>query len=87
MTTVTLTQAKNDFDRLINLADSGEDIFIIRDNMPKIKLVVVSDKPKKRFFGQHRAKAWISSDFDAPLPDHFWGTDKKFHQYPVELIW
>ena len=42
MTTVTLTQAKNDFDRLINLADSGEDIFIIRDNMPKIKLVVVS---------------------------------------------
>jgi len=77
MTTVTLTEAKNDFDELINLLDSGEEVFITRDKMPKIKLVVVGEKPKKRVFGQHPGKAWISPDFDAPLPDNFWGTDKQ----------
>lgn len=77
MTTVTLTEAKNSFDDLINLAESGEEVFITRGKMPKIKLVVVDDKPKKRIFGQHRGKVWISPDFDTPLPDNFWGTDKQ----------
>ena len=76
MTTVTLTEAKNYLDDIIKLADSGEEVFITREKMPKIKLVIVNDKPKKRRFGQHRAKAWISPDFDAPLPDNFWEPEK-----------
>jgi len=76
MTIVTITEAKNRFYDLINLADNGENVVITRDNKPKIKLVVVDEKPKKRVFGQHRGKIMMSPDFDAPLADNFWGSDK-----------
>ncbi len=57
MTIVTITEAKNRFYDLINLAENGENVVITRDNKPKIKLVVVDEKPKKRVFGQH-ISAW-----------------------------
>jgi len=76
MTIVTITEAKNRFYDLINLAENGENVVITRDNKPKIKLVVVDEKPKKRVFGQHRGKIRMSPDFDAPLADNFWGSDK-----------
>ena len=77
MKTVTLPEAQQCLYDLINLADKGEDIFIIHDKLPKIELVIVDEPPKKRVFGQHMGKAWISPDFDAPLPDDFWGTAMK----------
>ena len=42
-------------------------------------------QPARRIAGLHAGQAWISSDFDAPLPDSFWrGEDaprmEKFHE-------
>jgi len=73
MRVATIQEAKNLLFELIKLAEDGEDVFIVRDNLPKIKLVVIEEQPKKRVFGQHRGKIWISPDFDEPLPDDFWG--------------
>jgi antitoxin (DNA-binding transcriptional repressor) of toxin-antitoxin stability system len=73
MKIATLQEAKNILPDLINLAEEGEEVFIVRDNLPKVKLVVVEEQPKKRVFGQHRGQIWISPDFDEPLPDDFWG--------------
>ena len=28
--------------------------------------------PKKRVFGLHQGKIWMSDDFNQPLPDNFW---------------
>ncbi|MEA5597760.1 DUF2281 domain-containing protein [Rivularia sp. UHCC 0363] len=30
------------------------------------------EKPKRRIFGLHEGKGWISEDFNDPLPDEFW---------------
>ncbi|EDN70831.1 Prevent-host-death protein [Beggiatoa sp. PS] len=77
MKTATIQEAKTLLPELINLAEKGEDVFIVRDNLPKIKLVVIEEQPKKRVFGQHRGKIWISPDFDEPLPDDFWGINNE----------
>ncbi len=31
--------------------------------------------PKKRIFGLHQGKIWMSDDFNQPLPDNFWNFD------------
>ena len=31
--------------------------------------------PKKRVFGLHQGKIWMSDDFNQPLPDKFWNFD------------
>jgi len=77
MKIATIQEAKTLLLELINLAEEGEDVFIVRENLPKVKLVVIDEQPKKRVFGQHRGKIWISPDFDDPLPDDFWGIDEK----------
>jgi antitoxin (DNA-binding transcriptional repressor) of toxin-antitoxin stability system len=76
MKVATIQEAKNSLPDLINLAEEGEDVFIVRDNLAKVKLVIIEEPPKKRIFGQHRNKIWISPDFDEPLPDDFWGINK-----------
>lgn len=34
-----------------------------------------SSSPKKRVFGLHQGKIWMSDDFNEPLPDDFWNFD------------
>jgi hypothetical protein len=34
-----------------------------------------SSSPKKRVFGLHQGKIWMSDDFNDPLPDDFWNFD------------
>ncbi|CCH91153.1 Similar to tr/Q8Z0E9/Q8Z0E9 [Microcystis aeruginosa PCC 9432] len=31
--------------------------------------------PKKRVFGLHQGKIWMSDNFNQPLPDNFWNFD------------
>jgi prevent-host-death family protein len=77
MKIATIQEAKTLLLELINLAEEGEDVFIVRNNLPTVKLVVIEEQTKKRVFGQHRGKIWISPDFDEPLPDDFWGVNKQ----------
>ena len=72
---VTVEEAEARLLELIGLAEQGEEVVIAQGDQPKVKLVPVGQAPKKRIFGQHRGKIWMSPDFDAPLPDDFWLSD------------
>ena len=77
MLNISLQDAKDNLAELINIVEEGEDVFIIGDNEAKIKLVSFTKKSKKRIFGQHRNQAFMSEDFNNPLPDNFWlGNDE-----------
>ena len=69
---VTVQEAAGHLLELIDLAEKGEEVVIAHDNQPKVKLVPIGRAPKKRAFGQHRGKIWMSPDFDEPLPEAFW---------------
>ena len=72
MLNISLQEAKDKLSELINLAEQGEEVFIIGENKTKIKLVSFTEKPKKRVFGQHRELVMMSEDFNSPLPETFW---------------
>jgi antitoxin (DNA-binding transcriptional repressor) of toxin-antitoxin stability system len=69
---VTVQEAAGHLLELIELVEKGEEVVIVHDDQPKVKLVPIGQTPKKRVFGQHRGKIWLSPDFDAPLPEDFW---------------
>lgn len=71
MLNVSLQEAQTDLLKLINLAEQGENVFILNNNI-KIKLVAITEPPKPRTFGQHHNQAIMSEDFNDPLPDSFW---------------
>lgn len=71
--TVSVQEAETQLDALIDLAEQGEEVVIAKNNQAKVRLVPLAVKRKEqRVFGQHRGQAWISEDFDAPLPEDFW---------------
>jgi len=69
---VTVQEAEGHLLELIALVEQGEEVVITHDDQLKVKLVPLVEPPKKRVFGQHRDRVWMSPDFDAPLPDAFW---------------
>jgi antitoxin (DNA-binding transcriptional repressor) of toxin-antitoxin stability system len=72
---VTVEEAETRLLELISLAEQGEEIVITHEDPPKVRLVPVSQVPKKRVFGQHRGQIWMSRDLDDPLPYNFWLSD------------
>jgi len=69
---VTVQEAQTKLHELINLVESGEEVFITKSPSIKFKLTLQNTRPKKRQFGQHLGKATMREDFDAPLSDDFW---------------
>lgn len=70
---VTLQDAEGQLNELLERVIRGEEIIITKGNQPCAKLVAIPPVMKKpRVFGQHKGKAWMSGDFNAPLPDDFW---------------
>jgi antitoxin (DNA-binding transcriptional repressor) of toxin-antitoxin stability system len=69
---VTVQEAEGHLLELIALVEKAEEVVIIHDDQPKVKLVPIVEPPQKRVFGQHRGQVWMSPDFDDPLPDDFW---------------
>ena len=69
---IAVQEAESHLLELICLVEQGEEVVIAHNNQPRVKLVPIVEPPKKRVFGQHRGKVWMSPDFDAPLPDDFW---------------
>ena len=65
-------EAKKQLDQLLEWVDQGEEVIIQREDKPSVRLVSELKKTKKRTFGQHQGKAWISEDFNDPLPESFW---------------
>ncbi len=70
---VTLQDAEGHLNELLERVGQGEEIIITKGDQPCARLVAIPPVLKKpRAFGQHKGKAWMSDDFNAPLPDHFW---------------
>ncbi|MEH1944753.1 MAG: type II toxin-antitoxin system prevent-host-death family antitoxin [Nostoc sp.] len=66
---IPLTEASKNLPDLIEAALSGEEIIIIKDNQPVVKLTPVSPVKRPRQPGSAKGLITISDDFDEPLED------------------
>lgn len=68
METVGIHEAKTHFSKLIQRAMAGEEIVIVRDDQPLVKLVPVECSHPKRELGRCKNLVkWIAPDFDDQL--------------------
>jgi antitoxin (DNA-binding transcriptional repressor) of toxin-antitoxin stability system len=69
MQQITLAEASKNLPNLIEAALGGEEIIIIKDNQPLVKLTPVSPLKHRRQPGSAKGLITISDDFDEPLED------------------
>ncbi|OUL36629.1 DUF2281 domain-containing protein [Nostoc sp. T09] len=69
MQQITLAEASQHLPDLIEAALSGEEIIIIKDNQPVVKLTPVLQVKRRRQPGSAKGLIIISDDFDEPLED------------------
>ena len=62
-------EAKTKLSKLVELAESGEDVQIARNGKPAVKLVVSEKRTKPKFGEFEPLEGWISDDFHEPLPE------------------
>jgi len=61
-------EAKSRLSELVRLVESGEKVVLARNGTPVVELVPAT-QPTKREGGFWKGKAWISPDFDDPMPE------------------
>ncbi len=78
-TTLTIEEAQSQLSRLLELAQAGHEVVIGDPQKGKARLVPITEPPPQgpRVLGLHEGEAWMSDDFDAPLPDSFWLGEKE----------
>ena len=67
---VRLTEASEELVQLVEAALKGEEVVILKDNQPVVKLALL--KPTQRCSakaGSAKGLVWMSDDFDEPLED------------------
>ena len=69
VTTVGIHQAKTHFSELIRRVATGEEILIMRGQVPVARLVPALPAAGRRKLGTDTGLYTIPDDFDAPLPD------------------
>ena len=65
---VNIHEAKTHLSRLLERVEQGEEITIMRANVPVAKLTAVSHAGVKRELGWARGEFTVPEDFDDPLP-------------------
>jgi prevent-host-death family protein len=66
---VNVYAAKTNLSKLLDRAERGEEIVIMRNGRPVAKLVPVSVSQEPRKLGTLKGRIRVRKDFDAPLPD------------------
>jgi len=66
---VNIHAAKTHFSRLVERVEAGEEIVIARGGRPIARLVPLSLRTRPRDLGIWKGRAWMSPDFDEPLPE------------------
>jgi prevent-host-death family protein len=61
-------EAKTTLSRLLEAAESGEEVVITRHGKPIVRLAPVKDAPRESLFGALEGQIWTAGDFDE-LPD------------------
>jgi prevent-host-death family protein len=69
MEIVNVHAAKTHLSQLLARVEAGEEVVLARAGRPVARLIPFRLAGARRRFGGWRGKAWISDDFDAPLPD------------------
>ena len=69
MKRVDLSEVPGQLLDLVNLAANGEDVVIIENDRPLVKLIRAVTARKQRKFGSAAGLITITYDFDAPLED------------------
>lgn len=70
--TVDVKEAKERLPELVSLALEGNEVIISEGDKPVAHLAPIPSTGRKRVMGLHRGVAWMSEDFDEPLPEEFW---------------
>jgi antitoxin (DNA-binding transcriptional repressor) of toxin-antitoxin stability system len=68
--TMDVQEAQARLSELVSLAETGTEIILMEDNVPRARLVPL-ESPKPRVAGLHEGTIWTSDDFDDPLPQQF----------------
>jgi prevent-host-death family protein len=77
-TTLTIAEAEQRLGQLLEMAQAGHDVIIEDAHKGKARLVpIAKTETPPRVLGLHEGQGWISDDFNAPLPDSFWISDKQ----------
>lgn len=66
--TVNMHEAKSRLSELVRMVEAGEQVVLARNGTPVVEIVPAAE-PAKRQGGIWKGKAWISPDFDAPMPE------------------
>jgi antitoxin (DNA-binding transcriptional repressor) of toxin-antitoxin stability system len=69
MATVTVHAAKTHLSRLIQRAEAGEEIVIVRGKIPVARLTAILPQPVNRRFGAYRGEFEVPDGFFDPLPE------------------
>jgi prevent-host-death family protein len=69
MTQITVNEASQHLPDLIEAALNGEEIIIIKNNQPVVRLTPVLPVKRRRQPGSAKGLITISDDFDEPLED------------------
>lgn len=65
---VAIGEAKTNLSKLVERAESGEEVIIRRGNTPVVKIVRYTDPDRPNLFGSLGGKIRIGKDFDDPIP-------------------
>ena len=68
MKPVEITEAKEHLDELVDEVSRGEEVVIVKDDRPLVRLVPIREKRERRF-GSAKGQIKIAEDFDEPLED------------------
>ena len=71
MQQITLAEASEHLDQWVEAALAGEEIVIVKDDRPVVKLARLELEQKRRpaKAGSAKGLIWMSEDFDEPLED------------------
>ncbi len=76
MMIVNMHEAKTRLSELVRLVEGGEKVVLARNGVPVAEIVRREQTGTRRVGGQWQGKAWISPDFDEPMPEleaYFYG--------------
>jgi antitoxin (DNA-binding transcriptional repressor) of toxin-antitoxin stability system len=71
-TTVEIHEDQPRFTELLAWVVASHEVLLTDQQQPVVRLSPVVHTPQKRVAGLHAGMAWVSDDFDAPLPDDLW---------------
>ena len=69
---VEVSQGQVSLEELLALVAAGQEVILMRGQAPFARMLPIAPGSNKRVPGLHTDAAWISNDFNDPLPDDFW---------------